>query len=339
MKLAVVVLSVLFLFACSKAPEIVNAPEQIMKEESVAVLAVQSGMAVVNDQPATPGLELREGDLVATKGGAKVSIVFFDSTVLRLDENTEIEVKRIVKGDNKSVSVKQFTGSTWSRILKVSGIKEYSVETPSTVATVRGTGFSVTVSDGDSEIKVKEGSVHVASLEDGQVVAEAVVNENFEVEISDETPADIELEALEPDEWVDENVQYDDEFIDEVVEKYVEEHPEIVEGMSEEEAEVYVGEIVTGGEYVEESVEEIVEPVQEPVEEVVPDEIVVEEAVEEPAVEETIDPKIVEENREPIDVATYDSSIYDPQINTASDIPLQDIQPVYDAQIYDSVIR
>src|SRR3990172_2505559 len=119
----IAVIMMILLVACAKAPvEKADVTEKAAKP--VAVLAVQSGMAVVNGNPASPGLELHEGDIVATQGGAKVSIVFFDSTVLRLDENTEIEVKRIVKGDSREVVVKQFAGSTWSRVLKVSGIKE-----------------------------------------------------------------------------------------------------------------------------------------------------------------------------------------------------------------------
>ena len=175
----IAVIMMILLVACAKAPvEKADVTEKAAKP--VAVLAVQSGMAVVNGNPASPGLELHEGDIVATQGGAKVSIVFFDSTVLRLDENTEVEVKRVTKD---TIELKQATGQTWSRILKVSGIQDYKIETPNTVATVRGTGFAVEVSDGDTKIMVKEGKVHVASYENDRMMAEAFVSENMEMEV------------------------------------------------------------------------------------------------------------------------------------------------------------
>jgi hypothetical protein len=224
-------LAILFaiLLACAPAEKPVSKPEKPM-----AVLAVHSGDVLVNDAKAVAGQELKQGDIVRT-GSGKASVVFFEGTVLRLNENTEIVVKEVERAARR-VSLRQTVGQTWSRILKISGIKEYSIETPNTVATVRGTGFALKVEDGDTKIAVKKGKVHVASYVEEVMVAEAVVVENMEMEVTDEAPHEMELEAIAPDEWIEENAAADEEFVEEVVEEYMEEHPE----MEEQEAEALI---------------------------------------------------------------------------------------------------
>ncbi len=282
MKLRIIAL--LLLVACA-APQM----EVVKVEEALAVLAVHSGEVLVNGIAASAGQELKEGDLVRTMAG-KASVVFFDSSVLRLDENTEVSIKKISKD---SVELKQAAGQTWSRILKVSGIREYKIETPNTVATVRGTGFAVKVEDGDTKIVVKEGKVLAVSYKEDKPVAEALIIEDMELEISDETPAELELEAVQEDEWIGENVAEDEEFIDEVVADYMEGHPEIMEEMSDE----------LTAEQIEEKLEEYV--IGETGEPVKSDEALVEESyveetkpevMETPIEQEIVDEKPAEEN-------------------------------------------
>ncbi len=308
------VLLLLVLIACAPAEMPVA-----RVEKSLAVLAVHSGEVLVNGSPASAGQDVKEGDVVKTLAG-KASVVFFDSSVLRLDENTEVSVQKISKD---AVELGQTAGQTWSRVLKVSGIKEYRIETPNTVATVRGTGFAVSVYDGDTKIVVKEGEVQVASYEDEQVVAEAIVSEDMVLEISDEMPEELELEAVEADEWVEENIVEDEQFIDEVVEEYVEEHPEIVEEMGEEQAEQKVEEYVTGEaeELVPEEmiIEEaevetmpgIVEPVHEDAAETI-EETVAEEKVVEPQEETVAEEQVVDKPAEETYPKEYNSP---PEIN------------------------
>lgn len=252
-----VVLLLLVLIACSAA----QAPVRKESKAAIAMLAVQSGEVIVNGSPASAGMELKEGDSVKTGAKAKASVVFFDSSILRLNENTEIFVKSVVSQGGKKVAIEQTAGQTWSRVLKISGIKEYSIETPNTVATVRGTGFSISVGEGDTTIAVKEGKVHVASVDESGIVAEAVVPANMELEVTDEAPAELELAVLEPDPWVDENIIADDQFIDEIVEEYVEENSDEFAGVPEEEWRDHAEDIVMGGEQPieEQTTDEIVD--------------------------------------------------------------------------------
>jgi len=290
--------ALLLLIAC--------APPTKPTEEGVAVLNIMAGHVLVNDAPARSGQELREGDAVKTAEGSKAAIVFFDSSILRLDEKTELTVKGMDE-KNHSITLKQSVGSTWSRVLRVSGILGYRIETPNTVATVRGTGFAVKIKDGDTMIIVKEGKVHVASYEDGAVIAEALVVEDKTLEVADDALAVMELEEAEVDTWADENLAEDQAFMEEVAEDFAEDHPELMEdlredGLSEDEIEEWLDDLMTGdlteeelslvsaeeqGKMQEEGV--VIEAAEEPVEELpVEEEVVIEpeEYIEsEPAVE------------------------------------------------------
>lgn len=318
-----VVLLLLVLIACAPA----QAPVKKESKASIAMLAVQSGEVFVNGGPASAGMELKEGDSVKTGAKAKASVVFFDSSILRLNENTEIVVKDIVSQGGKKVTLEQTAGQTWSRVLKISGIKEYSVETPNTVATVRGTGFSISVGDGDTTVAVKEGKVHVASVNESGVVGEAVVPANMELEVADEAPAELELSVLEPDPWVDENIIADDKFINEIVEEYIEANPEEFADVSTDKAYENAEDIVMGGEQsieeqtpeelVEEMNDNIVQNAQEiievektPVEEAVAEQV--EEVVEQLSEETPADAPLEEQpERQPVDDITEVPAIDD----------------------------
>ena len=141
---------------------------------------------------------LRDGARVRTLDNSKAEIIFFDSTATRLAENTEILLKSSSK---KLVEIFQSSGRTWNRIIRLAGIEEYKVQTPTAVAVVRGTAFTIDV-DNDTVILVKDGTVNVSSYEieeDGNLIfldSEFVYeNEWIEVDFED---ADIEELFLPP---------------------------------------------------------------------------------------------------------------------------------------------
>jgi len=125
----------------------------------VAFLNVEEGAVEVDTGngwvPATDGMKLSEDDSVRTLEG-KAVLILYESIIINLDENTEVTIADLSK-DN--VKVKQGSGSTWNKFANIMGIKGFEVETPTTVATVRGTEFwvdmdSVGVSDGEVDVKM-----------------------------------------------------------------------------------------------------------------------------------------------------------------------------------------
>jgi hypothetical protein len=127
---------------------------------TAALLYVESGDVQVNTgsgwQPATDEMELAQGNSIKT-GTGEATVVLQEGEVVHLQPNTEIKLDAL---SGKSIKLSQTAGETWSKVTKISGISEFSIETPTTVATVRGTEFmlsgdQVDVEDGDVEYEKK----------------------------------------------------------------------------------------------------------------------------------------------------------------------------------------
>lgn len=127
------------------------------------------------------GESLADGDTIKTSPAADAVITYPNGSQLRLDEKTEITLQAFSQG----TSLFQDSGRTWSRVGKLLGTRgAYEIETPTIVATVRGTAFSTTVTNVDAVIETDEGSVEIAAVDRSSggriVVGRAVVTEgNF----------------------------------------------------------------------------------------------------------------------------------------------------------------
>lgn len=127
----------------------------VPKAPTAAILYIDRGNVEVDIgggwQKATDEMELSQSDKVRTTDG-EATIVLLEGEVMRLSANTEVELEEI---SSDEIDIIQLTGETWNKVTKISGITGYTVSTPNTVATVRGTEFIIT----DDELKVKEGEV------------------------------------------------------------------------------------------------------------------------------------------------------------------------------------
>jgi hypothetical protein len=131
---------------------------------SAAILYVDSGTVEVDVGKGwvagTDEMELSQGAKVRTKDGT-ASVILQEGEVMHLEPNTEVSLSQI-SGDKMHMD--QASGETWNKITRISGITTYEVETPTTVATVRGTEFFVNIGAED-DIAVEEGNVEVGFTE------------------------------------------------------------------------------------------------------------------------------------------------------------------------------
>ena len=122
-----------------------------------AYLHIESGAVEVNTgngwQTAEDGMSLSKKDSVRTLDGTAV-IVLYDSSFIKLEPNTKVTISELAKSDSK---IDQSSGSTWNKFTKITGMDSYEVETPNTVATVRGTEFLINAEE--NTIIVVEGVV------------------------------------------------------------------------------------------------------------------------------------------------------------------------------------
>jgi hypothetical protein len=157
----------------------------------VAFLNIEAGEVLVDQgngwETAANGMKLALEDRIKT-GQAIASVVLYESAVISLSENTEIAIADLNK--QKSI-IKQVAGSTWNKFTGLSGLKGLEIETPTTVATVRGTEFRVTMNG----VYVGEGDV---------LVTDKATGDSFEVGAGKKAIYDEEgnliVEYLSPDE-------------------------------------------------------------------------------------------------------------------------------------------
>lgn len=117
---------------------------------SFANLVIEKGTVQYNIdggewKNAVNGMVLKEGYALKTDIGSRATVILSNS-VTRMDENTTLSLDSLTP---QKVSITQTIGRTWTNLLKLSGIKEYDLNTPNAIASVRGTIFTCTY-DGES---------------------------------------------------------------------------------------------------------------------------------------------------------------------------------------------
>jgi len=117
-----------------------------------AQLRVESGNVLVNDAVTTGKVLLKKGDSIKTSDDGKATVILYESIVISLESGTKITLDDLTKAHPQ---VSQEGGETWNKFTKLAGVKEYSIKAGNSVASVRGTAFSIT----EDKIVVAEGEV------------------------------------------------------------------------------------------------------------------------------------------------------------------------------------
>jgi len=198
------------------------------KAAPLAVLIIDHGTAQYNSDgvwnDARSRMELKQDYSVKTLSDSMAKIIFSDS-VMRLDANTEVKLDTL---SPEKVSVTQMLGRTWSRLLKISGISDYEVNTPNAIASVRGTGFAIIFNGNNTEIKVLDGTVNVDSMENGTKKASVSVGENKEVIVYLYDVENLTLEDLQGDSWIELNKNLDEEHKQELKEEIMKKYASLI---------------------------------------------------------------------------------------------------------------
>jgi len=125
------------------------------KPATAALLYIEQGNVEINTGDgwirAADEMELNKGTQVRTFDG-KATVVFHEGEVMQLNPDTHVVLESV---RSKEIGVTQLAGETWNKVTKISGITDYTVSTPTTVATVRGTEFYLS----PFAVQVTEGEV------------------------------------------------------------------------------------------------------------------------------------------------------------------------------------
>lgn len=171
----------LFGFGCLRiGPRIVRVPSAPVQEQAsstrsipldsrpVAYLELAEGAATLtrgeSRVPAQDRLELLIGDKLTVNRGP-VTLIYPDMGASRLESGTEIVVLADDSAQEGSFTeIRLLAGEVWTRFEQLLAPQdEFSVVANGVVATVRGTGFGVSLENGQTDIEVAEHQVEVTS--------------------------------------------------------------------------------------------------------------------------------------------------------------------------------
>jgi len=132
------------------------------------------------------GQMLESGDWVKTGSGSYIAILFLDKSMLKIRENTEMEIKSQRLGPaTQNTDLFLAKGDVWSKVQKQKST--FTISTPTSVASVKGTEFFLEHDDFEnlSSLYVVEGIVEFTN-ELGKILAQEMTYSTSEV---DKSPA------------------------------------------------------------------------------------------------------------------------------------------------------
>ncbi len=151
---------------------------------------VGSVNVVSNNVKQTPriGQVIGKNATIITGNRSMVDIMYGGSGVIRISENTDVTLKRVIKENNFQTEAELEKGSIMSIVSKLIKGENYTVKTKTTVVAVRGTSFEVSADDNDSQVQVLDGEIEVLPVFNGKVMNEfrQIVKERQELRLNRE---------------------------------------------------------------------------------------------------------------------------------------------------------
>ncbi len=111
------------------------------------------------------GIEIMDEDTIIVKDSSKAEILYPDSSTLFIDENSIVTT---TCGKKRSIFLS--LGRIWAKVRGLLKGESFEINNPVSVSGVRGTEFTVSYKEGESEVDVLEGSVNVRELVTGKEV-------------------------------------------------------------------------------------------------------------------------------------------------------------------------
>ncbi len=148
----------------------------------VAAISTMKGLVMVKPVgsrkyiPAYKGQMLKNGEWLKTKDGVFVAIVFLDGSNIKIQQQTEVKITsyRMTAKDLKT-NLEMSKGQAWSNVADQGAGGEFTIKTPTAVASVKGTEFDLKFDEdsGESTLTVMSGAVKFGN-ELGELMANAM---------------------------------------------------------------------------------------------------------------------------------------------------------------------
>lgn len=140
-------------------------------------------------KPVSANMPVREGDTLVTQSDSEAVITLSTGSVLKVGAETRMKINKnaVNPGSGSAFSVGLTSGSLSAKVSKLKTTSDsFNVYTPTSVAGVRGTDFSVAAGiDGSSQLQVAEGEVEYGR---GPAKTSVKTKQKAEVDLSDSAP-------------------------------------------------------------------------------------------------------------------------------------------------------
>ncbi len=149
------------------------------------------------------GQMIKNGNWVKTGEDVFLSIIFLDGTNVKIHQKTEIEIKssRLTAKELKT-NMYIAEGEAWSNVNK-QGEGSFKIETPTAVASVKGTEFNMNYNfnSGSTILKVISGQVEFGNDDIGSILANAM--EGSEINKDTKEPTKYKITSEDIPKWKD----------------------------------------------------------------------------------------------------------------------------------------
>lgn len=177
-------IAILFL-VLSAVPASARAAEQ--NTSDAAITGVEGEVTVVRNGASTPaseGMPLKQGDVVKTGPGGAADFSMNGLAGGRLLADGECSLEDPQK---KSMRVKLALGKILLNLEKLPEESSFEVETPTAIASVRGTQFSGFVGSRGSSFSVRDDAIQVRRMQGGRPVGDPIlIGEGFSCDVGPE---------------------------------------------------------------------------------------------------------------------------------------------------------
>ena len=176
----------------------------LYSNDIIAAIASLKGDVKIKDisttkyQSAYKGQMIKTGNWIKTGDDVFLSIIFLDGTNVKIHQKTEIEIKssRITAKELKT-NMYIAEGEAWSNVNK-QGNGSFKIETPTAVASVKGTEFNIDYDFNNSStmLKVISGEVEFGNDEIGNILASAMEGSEINKNTTQPTKYKITIEDI-----------------------------------------------------------------------------------------------------------------------------------------------
>lgn len=165
----------LLVISCGKKEAPVAEPDEQFIFKVQFALGDVKIIRASGEQAANQGDNLAVGDVIATGKKSVTDLLYGKSGIIRISENSRITVNSIADKSANDTVVDMENGKVFLTLTKLKGTG-FKVKTPTAVASVRGTSFTVLSDKKGAKLAVVKGTVAVNPVKEGKIIEEKSID-------------------------------------------------------------------------------------------------------------------------------------------------------------------